>query len=89
MIRLTAGALTDHRPIPLHAAGFQRAHYFVGRAGNGALWIEILDAHQPLAGVVPGLKIACDSRDQRSEMQRARGRRRKAAAIDDFHGVIV
>ena len=46
-----APALPNERPIAVHAECIQGRHDPLGHAGSGALRIEILDAHQPLAAV--------------------------------------
>jgi hypothetical protein len=43
--------------------------------------IEVFDAQQPLATMMPGIQVATDCCDERAEVQGASGRGRKPAAI--------
>ena len=81
VIRFGARALMNDGAVPFHAAGGERSQYVFQRARRDARRIEIFDAHEPCSAVHARFEKAAHRRDEGAEMQRARGRGRKAPAI--------
>ena len=72
-------ALVEHRQVGLHAKSLQLSEYARGAAGYLAWRVDVFDAHQPAPAVAPGLQVAGDCGQQRTEMKVAgRGRRETA-----------
>jgi len=85
MVGIVAPALINDLAVVLHAAGGERGENFFGGTGHAARRINVFDAHQPCAAVMPRIGVAGYGRDQRTEMQRSGGRGGKAAAILRLH----
>ena len=74
-------ALTDHFAVPFQAQGLQRLQHLIGRAGLDARRIEVFDAHQPATASGARVEPARERGDQRTEVQRPRGRGREPADV--------
>ena len=76
-----AAALENCFRIPFKAKEIQRVQYGVGRAHLFAGRIDVLDTQQPTSVVAFCLQIAGRRRNQRAEVEWARGRRREPADV--------
>src|SRR5690606_15937471 len=65
--------LVEHRPVPLEAVRRQRPDDGVSRALALPWRIDGCDAKQPATPTGSCLKVTCDRRDQRAEVQRTGG----------------
>lgn len=84
LVRVAARRLAPHGSIPLEAVTFERAQDVVRGARTCTRNVDILDAHEPCAGVAARIGIARHRGNERAEVQRAGRRRREAAAVRAF-----
>ena len=76
-------ALVHDSFIPMQTEGLQCVQYIDCRTRHATRYIKVFHAHQPCSMVMFRVKIACHRRHQRTEMQRAGGRWRKATAVNN------
>ena len=81
-IRIGSCALVRHGLIPVQTEAFERTQDIIRGTRHLARWINVFDAHQPLAVIRACLQEAADGGDKRTEMQRSGRRRRKTPAIN-------
>jgi hypothetical protein len=62
------GALVRHCTIPFKTAGFECRENMRSGAGLFAGRVDIVNAHEPAALPMAGIKVAREPRDDRSEM---------------------
>ena len=85
-VEVEPGALSQDRPVPLHAKGLEFSEYLPGGSGSSTRQVEILDAHVPLACMSARIEIAADRGYQGAKMQGSAGRRGEASAVGDHSG---
>ena len=73
--------LSYRRRIGQQAAARQLAEDGLGRAGDVARPVQVLDAHQPAPALGPRIEPRGQRRDQRAGMEQAGGRGREAADV--------
>src|SRR5690606_35631916 len=81
LVRRMATALPDDGTVRDEAQAGERREDVLGRAGDVARTIEVLDPQQPAACVRAGVEPARHRGDQGARMERAGGRGREATDV--------
>ena len=83
-VGVRAGRLVEDRAVPGQSVPLETGEDGIGRAGHLAGRVKILDAHQPLPGLVARLQVAGYRGHQRAEVERPGRRRGEPSAVDGY-----